>query len=392
MNVKFEFFQNALKKKLEQASFNQIRSALSFDQEVKTQDHKHPINFTSKDFLNLSDNSFVKKKVIQYVLRLGSGSSHIRPIPEHMTIQKELEEKISTLNGYESTLLFSSYFLSQKDLLKSLLTPRSQIFIDKHCKSTFFEGAHEAKATCHRFDHNDLEHLIELLETAKSKKAQTKIIAVESLYHFDGDFAPLEKLSEIANTYNAILYADDSYALGVYGDNGMGLCQSQFVDIVFSSFGKSCGSYGSFISASELVGKYLLQLCPTFSTNFVLPPAVLGAIDALLDLIPDSVENRQQIDELSTIFRSNFQNKHPHLLPSNSHLLCFQLDNKKESQEIFKHLSKANILASLVHPPKHLKAQDRLRFIISSKLQESEIYETLDCLEKYYLSPILTNS
>lgn len=384
MQKKFSYYQQALKKKLEQNHYKQLRCVVPLD-EALYQSPKIPlINFNSNDFLGLSEHTYLKKKTIQYVLRWGSGSNASRFLPDHLQCQKKIEEKIAHLLGLEEALLFTSDFQAHSQILPTIASSRSLIFIDKHCKNSLFQGAHQSKAVVFRFDHNDLEHLEELLDQYKDFSSVSKIIIVESLYHYDGDYADLDHLSRLSQRYEAFLYVDDSYSLGVEGVEGMGLCAfKEGIDFIIGTFGKACGSYGAYLACHSIMKQYFLNFCLNGLQTTPLPPAVLGAIDAALDLIPDMDCQRVHIQLLSKQLRTIFSEFNLSFIKSSSHIICLELAQETHLKKLMNVLSAHHIISALVHPPQHLKTKPRLRFMITACHSENHILTIKNLLEKF---------
>lgn len=386
MKTKFEYYEQALKKKLEQSHYKQLRCVVPLDEAPFLSQDEAVINFNSNDFLGLSENDYVKKKTIQYVLRWGAGSSSYRFLPEHLQCQKNTEKKIAQLLHSEDALLFSSDFQAHTHILSTIGNSRSIVFIDKHCKNSLFHGAYQSKAEVLRYDHNDLEHLEELLEKHKQSPAVSKIIVVESLFHYDGDYADLKQLAKLSKKYNTLLYVDDSYTVGVLGQEGMGLCSDhKGIDFVIGTFGKACGSYGAYLACNSTMRQYILNFCPAFTQMMTLPPAVLGAIDAALDLIPDMEEERKHIKDLSLEFRKILQTLEADIVKSDSHVICLEISEEKILKKLLNFLSNHNLFAALIKPPNHLHKGPRLRFTITSLHLEKHLEILHEVLKEFSL-------
>lgn len=382
MKNKFNYYQAALEKKIEQSHYRQLRCVLPLDEAHILREEKRMVNFASNDYLGLSHHPFVKKQMIDYVLKWGAGSSPSRLISSHLERHQKIESDLAKLIGRESALLFPSGFQPHNAILSTLANSRSQIFIDRFSNTGLFQAAFATQAAVHRFEHNDLFHLRTLLENQKKTPHNVRLIITESLFNNEGEAAPLRDLAALAEEYEALLYVDDTHSIGLQGSHGMGLSSLYpGIDFVVGTFSKACGSFGGFVGLSQLMKEYLINFCPNFMNATALPPAILGAIDGILQLIPDMGSEREELEQRCLWLRSKLKEIGFSTGQSYAHIIPLMIGSDREATELFDHLSNEGILTSLIKSPTVPPQTARLRIALNIHHKEEHLTKLLYTLQ-----------
>ncbi|MCB1109630.1 MAG: aminotransferase class I/II-fold pyridoxal phosphate-dependent enzyme [Chlamydiia bacterium] len=382
---KYDYYQLALEKKREQKEYRQLRCVSA----LEDKGNANQLNFASNDVLGLSRHPYVKKNTIKYVLEWGAGTTPNRLVTEHLECHRSVEEKLSALVGKETALLFPSAYRAHEQILSTLMHERCMIFIDRYCHHGLIQAAIGSGAQVFRYEHNNLKQLEALLE--KANPSHQKWIMTESLFGIDGETASLKQIAELAHTYGALTYVDDSYSVGVLGKHGMGLASHRKgIDVVFGSFGKQTGTFGAFLATNHLFRNYLLAFNPELLETTMLPPAGLGAISGSLDLIPDMHVERQKIEMLSQKLRELLQENHWDVGQGKSHLIPLLCSKESECLKLSNALLKANILVTTLRPPFVPQGAMRLRFTLNAHHRDEDLKLLVSTLQNLREEPSLS--
>ena len=261
-------------------------------------DGKNLINFSGNDYLGLSRHPLLIERAREYAARYGTGSTASRLISGNHPAYDAIEEKLAQGKGYETALIMNSGYQANLTVLAALADAEVigkpvTVLADRLCHNSLLQGALLSGARLLRFHHNDYDHLENLLR-AQAEKGAHSIIVSESVFGMDGDCADLAALTALAQKYEAMLYIDEAHATGLFGPEGFGLAAAHkgAVDVAMGTFGKALGSFGAYVACNTTLRDYLIQRCGGLIYSTALPPPVLGAIDAALELLPQLEKER----------------------------------------------------------------------------------------------------
>lgn len=243
------------------------------------------------------------------------------------------------------------------------------------------KGAMEANGRVIWYEHNNMQHLKDLLKQHNSYVGYTKIILSESIFSNYGDLCYLSSLTALADEYGAILYMDDSCSFSVMGENGMGFTScKKGIDLVVSSLGKSFTSFGHYILCSTLLKETFLELSSDIPAMHLLPPANLGAIDAILDIIPDMEAERQKLQKNAIYLRRILKEKGFVIGNCSSHIIPIFFENKEEAKLLHDHFIENNIFCLMVSLDGN---QQALKLIIQSSHTKEDLDYVVDQLSSW---------
>lgn len=344
---------------------------------------KELLNFCSNDYLGLNSNPILQERSFEFMKVYGSGSGASRLVCGDKGYFAGVESKIAVLKGKDAALVIGSGFQANISVIPAICTRESLIVMDRLCHSSLVHGAVLSRAEIIRFRHLDLAHLAEILEKAVHKKYDRILVVTESVFSMDGDITPIAGICEIAHKHGAMIMVDEAHATGIMGENGAGLCKNHDVDIVMGTFSKALGSYGSYVAGSEVLKEYLINFCTGFIFSTALPPGVLGAVDAALDIIPDMDSERKKVADFSQRIRSEFSKMGYDCGASSTQIIPVMVGQAVDATRLSEFLTENGIFASAIRPPTVPRGESRLRFTVTVSHTEADIDLLCDIIKRW---------
>ncbi len=384
---KYRFINEALEGRRRN---RQLRTLRRYVPELTAPVVRHPeegkelVNFSSNDYLGLARHLEVIERSAEYAKEYGAGSTASRLISGTFDIHLKTEQKIASLFGSEAAMLFNSGFQANSTIISTLAGRNSLVLADKLSHNSLLQGSLLSRADFQRFDHNDTDHLEGLLERASAKDYNRILIVTETLFSMDGDRSDINRTAGLALKYDALLFVDDAHAVGVWGENGLGLARGvEGVDLLLGTCGKAFGSFGSYLCCTEAMKEYLVNFCPGFIYTTALPPAVVGAIDAALDLIPAMEGERKKLHENCSYLRSGLHGLGYNTGPSNSQIIPVIIGSEEETLALSDYLKEHGMLATAIRPPTVPESSSRIRLTLSAAHEREHIDEFLRLMEEW---------
>lgn len=338
------------------------------------------IDACSNDYLGLSQHPLVRERAAEWARQHGAGTPASRLISGTRDITLAVEEKLAAFKGCEAALLFNTGFQANATAIPALAkvgAGGTAIFSDALNHASIIHGVRMARCPTEIFHHNDLAHLDELL----ARHTGRKLIVVESVFSMDGDRADLPALVQLAEQHGAALYVDEAHATGVLGPQGRGLAaECGGIDIVMGTLGKAVGAFGAYIAGSRALIDYLVNRCTGFIYTTALPPAVLGAVDAALDLMPEMTDERRRLARNAQRLREALNAAGLATLESTTQIVPAIIGSEADALAAAQKLEDAGILAVAIRPPTVPEGTSRLRFALSSRLDEEAMTRLLTAI------------
>ncbi|KAJ2057030.1 hypothetical protein GGI17_005869 [Coemansia sp. S146] len=282
---------------------------------INVQNSATPVlNFCANNYLGLADHPSVVSRATSYLQQWGNGLSSVRFICGTQSIHKDLEAQISQFYGTNGdTILYASCFDANAGIFESLLTEKDAIISDSLNHASIIDGVRLSKAQRFRYANGDVADLNEKLENAKH--CRVKLVATDGVFSMDGNIAPLRDICDVVERHNAVLFVDDAHATGFLGPTGRGSGEYagvlDRVHLVNSTLGKALGgAAGGYTTGSPLLISMLRNTSRPYLFSNTLPPSVVGAAAAALDIVSNEETRTPLLDSLWTnakVFRQRMQ-------------------------------------------------------------------------------------
>src|SRR6056300_674461 len=268
------------------------------------------INLCSNNYLGLSAHPEVIKAAKDTLDTHGFGMSSVRFICGTQDIHKTLEKKIADFLGMEDTILYAAAFDANGGVFEPLFTKEDAIISDELNHASIIDGVRLCKAARYRYKNSDMADLEEQLKAAQEHR--NRIIVTDGVFSMDGYVAKLDQICDLAEKYDAMVMVDDCHATGFIGKTGRGTHEHNGVmgrvDIITGTLGKALGgAMGGFTSGKKEVIEMLRQRSRPYLFSNSLAPSIVGASNAVFDILSNSTELRDQLEENTNYFKAGIK-------------------------------------------------------------------------------------
>jgi len=380
---KFGFIDAEFDRRIERRQMRQLRNVLPINGIEININGRNMLNLCSNDYLGLSMHPLLQERSFEFIQKYGSGSTASRLICGNYEFYEQVENKLAQLKQVEASLVLSSGFQANISAIPALADRNSLIFSDQLNHNSLIMGSRLARCKVKVYRHNDLDHLEQLITENKDKGHSRIIIVTESVFSMDGDIADINSLVALAEKFNAFLIVDEAHATGVFGHQGMGLTCGHNIDLVVGTFGKAAGSFGAYLACSKKLRDYMINCCSGLIYTTALPPSVLGAVDAALDLIPTMDRQRQSLLNNAEYLRKSFHEEGWQTGQSSTQIIPVMVGKEAEALALSKYLEENGILISAIRPPTVPEGASRIRLSLSALHTRDHIDRVIDVLKKW---------
>lgn len=343
------------------------------------------IDFCSNDYLGLARDSILAAaihKARESNKAAPTGSTGSRLISGNSGTVEALENEIATFHGGDSALLFSTGYAANTGLFECIVGAEDTIVTDRLIHASIIDGVRLSKARRLRFKHNDMIDLEAKLQRATG----SIVIGVESVYSMDGDQAPLRKIVELAERFDAAVIVDEAHSIGINGPAGAGsVADLGLEDRVFAricTFGKALGWHGAAIVGSSALRDYLINYARSFIYSTALPPHSIEVIRTIYRRLPELDQRRESLRRLIDYFRRHAAATQMQWLESATPIQSVIVSGNKEVRALADCVKSAGLGVVPIVSPTVPSGTERLRISVHAFNTNDDIDQLFDVLKR----------
>jgi glycine C-acetyltransferase len=340
------------------------------------------LNLCANNYLGLADHPALIEAARVAMQARGWGLASVRFICGTQDLHRALEARIAAYLGHEDAILFAAAFDANGALFEPVLGPEDAVVSDALNHASIIDGIRLSKARRHRYANGDMDELEDRLREARQGGARHVMVATDGVFSMDGHFADLAAMRALADRYGALLMVDDCHATGFVGPEGRGTPARAGVraDVVTGTLGKALGgALGGFVAGPQPLVDLLRQRARPYLFSNALPPAVVGAAIAALDLVegPEGATRRARLDAHAARWREGLARLGFDLLPGSHPIVPVMLGDARLAQTMAQRLFDEGVLATGFFYPVVPEGRARIRTQMSAALTEDDLDEAL---------------
>jgi 8-amino-7-oxononanoate synthase len=328
------------------------------------------LSFSCNDYLNLTQHPAVKKAAIAAIETYGAGSGSSRLVTGNHPLYAELEARLAALKQTEAAVVFGSGYLANSGIIPVLIGPDGLVVIDELAHACLFSGSQLSRGKVVTFRHNDIDHARELLIEHRAAHDHA-LLVTDGVFSMDGDLAPLAELMTLGHEYDAWLMTDDAHGIGVVGGGrGSSFIGNSHVPVPLQmgTLSKAIGAYGGYLCASEAVIDLMRNRARTLIYSTGLPPAIVAASIAALDLI-----EREPGYAALPVQKAKAFTKAVGLPEAQSPIVPIIVGAADATLAASQMLADEGFLAAAIRPPSVPEGTSRLRLTFTAQHPDDEI-------------------
>lgn len=341
------------------------------------------LNFCANNYLGLANDPRIVEAAHRGLDEWGYGMASVRFICGTQEQHLALERRVSEFLGYDDTILFSSCFDANGGVFEVLFGPDDAIISDELNHASIIDGIRLSKARRYRYRNRDMADLeAQLVEASDARR---RVIVTDGVFSMDGYIAPLREICDLADRYDAMVFVDDSHAVGFVGEHGRGTPEycgvEGRVDITTGTFGKALGgASGGYVSARQEIVDLLRQRARPYLFSNTLAPAIVAGTLQALDLLASSGELRERLKANAALFRSLMTDAGFDLLPGEHAIVPVMFGDAALTARIADGLQRHGVYVTAFSYPVVPKGKARIRVQLSAAHSEDEIRR---CVEAF---------
>jgi 8-amino-7-oxononanoate synthase len=337
------------------------------------------VSFSCNDYLGLSHHPEVKAAAVRAIETYGTGAGASRLITGDHPLFTELEARLASLKGTQAACVFGSGYLANTGIIPTFVGPDDLVLVDELAHACIWSGAKLSGAEIVAFRHNDVDDLTAKLAERRAG-ASRALVATDGVFSMDGDIAPLDAISRVAQAHDAWLLVDDAHGLGVVGDGGgtARMFPDARVDLQMGTLSKAIGGYGAYVCATQPVIDFIKTRARTVIYSTGLPPANAAAAIAALDVMA-----REPGRIVAPIARARRLTTALNLPPAESAVVPIILGQAETALAAARDLETQGLLVVPIRPPTVPAGTARLRLAFSSEHTDEQIDRLIEAVRPW---------
>lgn len=328
-------------------------------------DGQELIDFGSNDYLGLATEPRVMNAARAEQTAWGSVASPL--LGGHSLGHETLAQRLADFEGTESALVFASGYATNVGTITALVSQGDVVYSDSLNHASIIDGCRLSRATIRRYPHGDASALADMMSS--DTQFARRLIVTDSLFSMDGNWAPLVKLTELAEQFGAMLMVDEAHATGVFGPNGRGLCEELGIEdrvhVRVGTLSKALGSVGGFVCGNRSLTQWLLNRARPFIFSTAHPAAACVAATEALSIVESEPQRGRELQQRATRLRARLQQQGWDLGPSASQIIPIMVGDADKALELASKLRDAGFYVPAIRPPTVPNGQSRLRICLS---------------------------
>ena len=354
---------------------------------IVTYNGREILMFSSNNYLGLASHPEMIKNMGRAAEKYGVGSGASRLVSGTSDIHTKLEKSTAEFKHTEACLLFNSGYQANLGIIPAIVRKGSVIFSDELNHASLIDGIHLSKARVHIYPHRDMAILENKLSGISDSTGQ-KWIITDTIFSMDGDIAPLIRIKNLAEKYNAFIYLDEAHATGIRGPQGRGMAHesgiAKAVTIQMGTFSKAMGSFGAYAAGSKEIIDYLTNTVRSFIFSTSLPPGVAAANNKAIELVKNGDDLRTDLYKNVDYFKTCLREQGWSIGPTDSHIIPLIIGEAALTMEISSRLLELGVWAQGIRPPSVPSETARLRLTPMASHTRAQLNLALDQFEKVY--------
>ena len=365
----------------EDGLLRRLRTFERLGPKVRTPGGRDLVNLCSNDYLGLSQHPALAEAAARAAHERGTGATASRLVVGNDPAYERLEERLAEWKGTGAALVLASGYAANVGIIPALAGRGDAIYSDELNHASIVDGCRLSRADVHVYGHLDVGHLEELLERTRPRR---RLIVTETVFSMDGDAAPLRELAELRDRFGAALLVDDAHGAGVVGPHGEGYAHAvgvaEHVDLHLGTFSKAFGGYGAYVAGRRDWIRHLQNACRSLIYSTGLPPPVVAAAAAALELVRDADDARDALRRKAERFRARLVELGLDVSGSSTQIVPVCVGEPERALALSAELEERGVLCVAIRPPTVPPGTSRLRFSLTATHEDADLERALEAV------------